>query len=48
MKRKYIFDDPVADRRIHKFWKALEKCDKKENPFKGMTTKEILREIRKN
>ncbi|MDP1759907.1 MAG: hypothetical protein Q8L01_00320 [Candidatus Woesebacteria bacterium] len=46
MKRKYIFDNPDFDRRIRRFWRMLDKADKKANPFKGMTTKEILKEIR--
>ena len=48
MKRKYLFDDPDFDRRIRKFWRALDKADKKSYPFKGMTTMEILRKIRSN
>lgn len=32
---------------LEEIWAALRKCSKKENPWKGMTTREILREIRR-
>lgn len=42
MKKKVYFDDPELDRRRQSFWESLET----NNPYKGMTTKEILRKIR--
>lgn len=49
MKRKYYLDNPDFDKRLRKYWKALDKANKEgKNPFSGMTTTEIMRKIRSN
>lgn len=40
--RKVAFRDKREERQLKAIWAALEK----NNPYKGMTTKEILRKIR--
>ena len=47
MKKTY-FDDPHLNEATLRCWEAMEKTTKKNNPFKGMTTLQILRKIRKN
>lgn len=41
-KKEYFMDDPEFDKRLRSFWKSLET----NNPYKGMTTKEILKKVR--
>jgi len=44
--RKRISDAELR-KGLEELWTGLRKCSKKENPWKGMTTREILREIRR-
>jgi len=44
MKTRKYFDDAKLDRAARNFWAGLNKS----NPFKGMTTKEILTKIRED
>lgn len=47
MKRKDMSNSKDFDKSLRRVWKLLDKANKEgKNPFKGMTTKEILREIR--
>lgn len=45
MKRR--MSDEELRKGLEETWAALRKCSKKENPWKGMTTMEILHEIRR-
>ena len=40
--KKYLFDDPVKDRRWKKMWALVEK----NSVYKGMRTQQILEKIR--